>query len=90
MSRTTYEALVCGSRNHLRAYVGQLEDRGTTYEAAYISAEALTEILEADQEPCGDGSGSGMGEGQRRGKGARDGSGMGPRDGSGPGKLGPR
>ena len=31
---STYESLMCGSRNHLRAFVRQIEDRGDVYDPA--------------------------------------------------------
>ena len=39
------ENLVSGSENHLRAFAGQLENYGVTYEAQYISADRLAQIL---------------------------------------------
>lgn len=50
---TMYEALACGSRNHMRAFAGQLSRQGATYEAQFITAEALAEILETPNERCG-------------------------------------
>jgi hypothetical protein len=43
--RIVYQNLQEGSRNHMRAFVGQLEVLGETYVAQYISAGALAEIL---------------------------------------------
>lgn len=40
-----YTNLERGSENHLRAFHKQMEVRGLTYEARYISAEELEEIL---------------------------------------------
>lgn len=40
-----YENLIRGSKNHMRAFVGQLERQGEGYEAQYISAEELAEVL---------------------------------------------
>ncbi len=48
-----YEKLVCGSGNHMRAFYGQLESRGGNYEAQYLTATALQEILNAGHESCG-------------------------------------
>ncbi len=47
-----YEALQCGSRNHLRSFTSNLAQRGETYEAVYLGAEAVQAILAAGQEPC--------------------------------------
>lgn len=41
----TYENLMAGSRNHLRAYVSQLESRGIDYTAQYLSEDAVSDIL---------------------------------------------
>ena len=48
-----YESLTCGSRNHMRAFYGQLVAMGGTYEAQYITAAELEEILAGDHERCG-------------------------------------
>jgi hypothetical protein len=42
--------LMKGSRNHLRAFVGQIELLGGTYEAQYLPQEAVDAILEAPRE----------------------------------------
>ena len=51
----TYDNLLCGSRNHLRAFVKEIEDRTGS---AYIKqvpelAEEVDAILESDTERCG-------------------------------------
>jgi len=48
-----YAMLQCGSRNHLRAYYGQLDSRGYTYTAQYISQQELEEIVNSPNERCG-------------------------------------
>jgi len=48
-----YESLSCGSRNHMRAFVGQLTAMGASYEAQYISAAELEDILSSAHERCG-------------------------------------
>lgn len=60
MERTTardilrvYESLSCGSRNHMRAFVGQLALLGASYEAQYITAAELEDILSSAHERCG-------------------------------------
>lgn len=45
--------LTCGSRNHMRAFVGQLELKDVTYTPQFISAEVYKSILEGDHEKCG-------------------------------------
>jgi hypothetical protein len=42
---STYECLVCGSRNHLRAFVGQLELNGVIYEPGFLSLDEYLEII---------------------------------------------
>ena len=48
-----YDSLACGSRNHLRAFVSQITALGSTYEAQYLSAAEVEEILQASHERCG-------------------------------------
>lgn len=48
-----YGTLLCGSRNHLRAFNTQLDMRGVTYEPQVISAEAWAEIAHTPHERCG-------------------------------------
>ena len=48
-----YDKLKCGSRNHMRAYYGQLISRGYTYEAQFITATELSDIVNSDRERCG-------------------------------------
>jgi len=43
--KTTYESLLEGSKNHLRAFVGALRDQGEDYEPQYISQELFDAIL---------------------------------------------
>jgi hypothetical protein len=43
--RTVYQNLQKGSRNHLRAFVGLLEDSGVTYDPQYISADEFEQIM---------------------------------------------
>jgi hypothetical protein len=45
-----YENLMSGSRNHLRAYVGQIEDLGIVYEAQYLTQEEVDQIVDAPVE----------------------------------------
>jgi hypothetical protein len=48
--RLTYKNLQKGSRNHLRAFVRQIERQGSTYEAQYISNEVYESIINSEQE----------------------------------------
>jgi hypothetical protein len=51
--RQLYENLMSGSRNHLRAYVGQIEDLGIVYEAQYLSQEEVDAIVDSPVERGG-------------------------------------
>ncbi len=57
-----YANLTRGSRNHLRAFVGQLRARGEAYEPSYLSVETVEKIL---AEPVERGRG---GHGRRGGR----------------------
>jgi len=48
--RQVYENLLAGSRNHLRAYVGQIENQGIVYEAQFLSQEDVDEIVDSPTE----------------------------------------
>jgi len=62
---STYESLLCGSRNHLRAFVRNIELKGETYVPFNLTEEALSEIVDEPVErSCGD-SGSGRQKGPR-------------------------
>ena len=45
-----YQNLMKGSRNHLRAFVGQLESRSESYEPSYLSIEEYEEIISTPKE----------------------------------------
>jgi hypothetical protein len=48
-----YLNLLCGSRNHLRAFAGQIELRtGLPYEAQLLPQAEVDAILATDQEAC--------------------------------------
>ena len=55
----TYEALECGSRSHMRAFMKQLRRRDADYDVQFISNDYFEEILASGQESCGGGSGGG-------------------------------
>jgi hypothetical protein len=49
-----YEKLHCGSRNHLRAFVRQIENRGEVYTAQVLSQEEVDRIVDSPMERrCG-------------------------------------
>lgn len=51
---STYESLLCGSRNHLRSFVGQLALNGVVYEPEVIPAEVYDAIITSEMErDCG-------------------------------------
>lgn len=52
-SLAVYDDLMCGSRNHLRAFVGQLASRGAGYTAQYLTQAEVDAILATPQERCG-------------------------------------
>lgn len=63
--RLVYEHLTRGSRNHLRAFTTQLETRGSSYDAQYLSQSEVDSITSSASE-----RGNGQGGG-RRGWGGR-------------------
>ena len=69
----TYENLVRGSRNHLRAFVSGLEERDETYTPQFISQEEFDEIISTPKERGRNGkkrgrNGGGNGGGRRGNK----------------------
>jgi hypothetical protein len=51
--RRVYENLQCGSRNHLRAFVRNLEFQGVVYEAQHLAQADVDAILSTPMERCG-------------------------------------
>lgn len=50
----TYTNLLCGSRNHLRAFVGQYESTtGTDYVAQVLDQTSVDTLADSPQEQCG-------------------------------------
>lgn len=45
-----YEDLLKGSRNHLRSFVGKIEDEGIVYEAQFLTQEEVDEIVDSPME----------------------------------------
>lgn len=48
-----YSGLKCGSRNHLRSFVLELDLNSISYSPQFISNEEYNEIIESDKERCG-------------------------------------
>lgn len=48
--RELYESLLRGSRNHLRSFVGQIENLGIVYEAQFLSQEEVDAIVDSPME----------------------------------------
>jgi len=56
---STYESLLCGSRNHLRTFVGLIEDQGVVYQAQVLSQEEVDVIVDSPIErDCGNDKGN--------------------------------
>ena len=53
----TYERLLCGSRNHLRAFVRQIESQGQKYTPALMSQDEFRAIVDSPMKRgCGAGN----------------------------------
>ncbi len=48
----TYDKLKCGSRNHLRSYIGRLTVSGVDYIPQFISLDEFNEIINSQKESC--------------------------------------
>ncbi|MDT8323037.1 MAG: DUF2202 domain-containing protein [Bacteroidota bacterium] len=48
-----YDNLTRGSRNHMRAFYGQISSNGGSYEAQFISSELLKDIVDSPRERGG-------------------------------------
>ncbi|RLD18249.1 MAG: hypothetical protein DRI69_10640 [Bacteroidetes bacterium] len=48
-----YDLLTCGSRNHMRAFIKQLDNAGEEYTPQFITQEEFDEIINGDKEMCG-------------------------------------
>ncbi len=51
--KDVYGSLLCGSRNHLRAFVKNIELAGSTYTASVLPQEEVDEIANSPMEQCG-------------------------------------
>jgi len=72
--QTVYGNLLRGSRNHLRAFVSNLERQGVTYEPSYLSSEQYQETISSGVER-GRGQGGQGGRGDQSGQGSQGGRG---------------
>ena len=72
--KATYESLLRGSENHLRAFMRSLAAAGGSYSAKYLTQEQFDAIVGSSQER-GSGKGSGGGSGSGKGSGSGGGSG---------------
>jgi hypothetical protein len=48
-----YESLLCGSRNHLRAFTSNLENAGHPYVAQFLDPTEVEAIISSPRETCG-------------------------------------
>lgn len=48
-----YEFLNCGSRNHMRAFTGQIDSNSGTYENQFLDDQKYQEILDSEHKKCG-------------------------------------
>jgi hypothetical protein len=48
-----YTNLMCGSRNHLRSFVGQLANNGVKYQAQVVPQATVDAIVNTPEEQCG-------------------------------------
>ena len=55
--QSVYSSLMCGSRNHLRSFVGLLKGYGADYSPQYIDEDEFLDIINSDSEFCGKFSG---------------------------------
>lgn len=66
----TYESLMCGSRNHLRAFMGQIDLNGGTYKPLVLPDDEFWAIVESPMErDCGEPSDEEDDDSSRGGKG---------------------
>jgi hypothetical protein len=48
-----YDMLNCGSRNHMRGFISQLDAQGENYTPQFITPEKYEEIINGEHEQCG-------------------------------------
>ncbi|QQZ29469.1 DUF2202 domain-containing protein [Thiothrix subterranea] len=66
---STYDNLMRASRNHLRAFVGQIKSQGVTYVAQTMPQAEVDAIVNSPNERGGQGAGNGRGQGRGQGRG---------------------
>lgn len=49
----TYSRLACGSRNHMRAFIRNLDIQNISYKPQFITREQFDSIIDGDHESCG-------------------------------------
>jgi hypothetical protein len=49
----TYDSLLCGSRNHLRSFVGLIRASGIAYTAQFMTQAEVDAIVNSSSEKCG-------------------------------------
>ncbi len=49
---SVYDALTCGSRNHLRSFMSQIESAGGMYTPQYINQTEFDAIVNSEKEQC--------------------------------------
>ncbi|WP_396600360.1 DUF2202 domain-containing protein [Algibacter sp. R77976] len=49
---SVFESLRCGSRNHLRSFVSNIEKEGNTYTPQFLTQDAYNLIVSSDSEKC--------------------------------------
>ena len=49
---STYESLMCGSRNHMRAFISQLASNGGSYTPQFMTQEEYDEVINGSHESC--------------------------------------
>lgn len=59
--QTMYGNLLRGSRNHLRAFVAEIERQGDVYEAQHLDPAVVDAIVDSPMERGGNGGGAGSG-----------------------------
>jgi hypothetical protein len=63
-----YDNLMRGSRNHLRAFAGQIEMQGVAYTAQAMPQAEVDAIINSPNERGGQGAGNGRGQGRGMGR----------------------
>lgn len=86
--QTIYGNLLRGSRNHLRAFAGEIERQGAVYEAQFLEQDDVDDILNSPMERGPGGKGKEKGQHGGNGQGQAQGGGNGQVQGRGNGNGG--